>query len=211
MRYNSTGCSSYYSSCYCSYYNTSENKTLTIRICIYYRIVVTINIPVIAISCRIFGEKSTVYGVIVPCHKVIESCFGVIPVTGITERIINGFGFCDNNAESIIGITVYNIFFAVDECDNIAVTVVKIGITIIADYSGNIIDTIDIFGCLLAVFVNFKHYMISGIVEIFLGITVHILADADSVAVVTESDGLIAHICDNYLILRVKFIYLTES
>ena len=80
-------------------------------------------------------------------------------------------------------------------------TVVKIGITIIADYSGNIIDTIDIFGCLLAVFVNFKHYMISGIVEIFLGITVHILADADSVAVVTESDGLIAYIRDDYLIL----------
>ena len=87
---------------------------MTIRICIYYRIVVTINISVIAISCRIFGEKSTVYRVIVPRHEVIQSCFGIVPITGIAERIINGFGFCDNNAECIVGIAVYNIFFAVD-------------------------------------------------------------------------------------------------
>ena len=80
-------------------------------------------------------------------------------------------------------------------------TVVKIGITIIADYSGNIIDTIDIFGCLLTVGIDLENNVVTGIIEIFLYVSVDILSYTDTVAVVTESDGLIAYIRDDYLIL----------
>ncbi len=64
-----------------------------------------------------------------------------------------------------------------------------------------IVYTVDVFGCLLTVGIDLENNVVTGIIEIFLYVSVDILSYTDTVAVVTESDGLIAYIRDDYLIL----------
>lgn len=85
-------------------------------------------------------------------------------------------------------------------------SIVKIAVAVIADYSRNVIYTIDIFRCLFAVCVNFKYNMVSCVVEILFYTSVNILADTYAVSVVAELYSIFTCIGDNYLILYIFLI-----
>ena len=85
-------------------------------------------------------------------------------------------------------------------------SIVKIAVAVIADYSRNVIYTIDIFRCLFAVCVNFKYNMVSGVIEIFLYVSIDILTDTYAVSVVAELYSIFTCIGDNYLILYIFLI-----
>ena len=80
------------SSNHCSNRCSEEHKRFTIWVNVNYRIIITINIPVISIHYGVFGEESPVYRVIVPRHEVIQSCFGIIPIACVPERVFYCFG-----------------------------------------------------------------------------------------------------------------------
>ena len=82
----------------------------------------------------------------------------------------------------------------------------KIAVAVIADYSRNVIYTIDIFRCLFAVGIYFENNMVSGVIEIFLYVSIDILADTYAVSVVAELYSIFTCIGDNYLILYIFLI-----